>query len=30
MMCGKGGMAMNHTGMKGKKGSRCCDGTATR
>lgn len=25
MMCGKGGMAMNHAG-KGKKGGCCCEG----
>ncbi len=25
MMCGKGGMAMNH-GRKGKTGGCCCDG----
>jgi hypothetical protein len=24
-MCGKGGMAMNHSGMKGKKGGCCCE-----
>ncbi|MEE7455967.1 hypothetical protein MPAR162_15125 [Methylorubrum populi] len=24
-MCAKGGMAMNHAGMKGKKGGCCCD-----
>jgi hypothetical protein len=29
MMCGKDSMAMNYTGMKGEKGSRCCDGTAS-
>lgn len=28
MMCGKGGMAMNHAGMKGKKGGCCCEGMA--
>ncbi|APX84414.1 hypothetical protein BV511_06580 [Methylorubrum extorquens] len=27
-MCGKGGMAMNHAGMKGKKGGCCCEGMA--
>jgi hypothetical protein len=26
MMCGKGGMAMSHTGMKSAKGGCCCDG----
>ncbi len=28
MMCGKGGMAMNHrhSAMKGKKGGCCCEG----
>ncbi len=25
-MCGKGGMAMKHGAMKGKKGSCCCEG----
>lgn len=28
MMCGKGGMAMNHASMKGKKGGCCCEGMA--
>lgn len=28
MMCGKGAMAMNHTGMKAKKSGCCCDGMA--
>ncbi|GJE03333.1 hypothetical protein [Methylobacterium isbiliense] len=26
MMCGKGSMAMNHAGMRGKKGGCCCEG----
>jgi hypothetical protein len=29
MMCGKGGMAMTHAGMTGKKGGGCCDGMAS-
>lgn len=25
-MCGKGSMAMGHSGMKARKGSCCCEG----
>lgn len=28
-MCGKGGMAMNHSGTKAKKGGCCCEGMSS-